>query len=99
MSNRKRQYYAVPPALKMRSVNGTAVNSGVSASLPMNKAKSQVFSVCIERTANGQWEVRDETGLKGGLFRDYRSALRFVKDEFLMQQLSLVSLTGGKRKG
>jgi hypothetical protein len=42
------------------------------------------------------WKVRDQSNLRGGLFRDYRAAARFIKHEFQLLQPSLVIVSGGK---
>jgi hypothetical protein len=42
------------------------------------------------------WKVRDQANLRGGVFRDYRAAARFIKHEFQLTQPSLVIVSGGK---
>jgi hypothetical protein len=42
------------------------------------------------------WDVRDQSNRRGGLFRDYRAAARFIKHEFQLTQPSLVIVSGGK---
>jgi hypothetical protein len=42
------------------------------------------------------WEVRDQSYLRGGLFRDYRSAAYFIKHEYHLAPPSHVIVNGGK---
>ena len=54
------------------------------------KQSSNISVVRLEQTAGGMWKVRDRANLRGGLFRDYRSAVRFIKHEFQLLQPSPV---------
>jgi hypothetical protein len=56
----------------------------------------QTQRINLEQTQGGMWKVRDQSNLRGGLFRDYRAAARFIKHEFQLLQPSLVIVSGGK---
>ncbi|MBX2806958.1 MAG: hypothetical protein KTR19_13370 [Hyphomicrobiales bacterium] len=67
-------------------------------SQPGNNAErsgQQANRVHLEKTPGGLWKVRDQDDLRGGVFRDYRSAARFIKHEFQLAQPSLVIVQGG----
>lgn len=94
MSKSKR--YATPQG------NGTSVPSRMSARLgasqpggPRQRLSQSPF-VRLHQIESGCWEVSDEANRRGGLFRDYRSAARFIKHEFQLMQPSLVIMSGGK---
>ena len=81
---------------------GTSVPSRMSARLdaaqpggPRARLSQSPF-VRLHQIESGCWEVSDEANRRGGLFRDFRSAARFIKHEFQMMQPSLVIVSGGK---
>jgi hypothetical protein len=96
MSGSHQQHHAAPHA------NGANVSMKLSASRraaqpgEIRKNKSQGRRVRIEQTVNGMWEVRDQSYLRGGLFRDYRSAAYFIKHEYHLAPPSHVIVNGGK---
>lgn len=96
MSNSEQHYAASRGCGANVSIKLPASISAVQlGQMPENK--SQGRRVRIEQTANGMWEVRDQLNLRGGLFRDYRSAARFIKHEFQLLQPSLVIVNGSKK--
>jgi hypothetical protein len=69
----------VPPrkALRERS----ALAAGASA-----------VHVRLEKLATGCWSVCEETGRRGGLFRDYASATLFIRREFAARRPTVVEM-------
>jgi hypothetical protein len=80
-SHQHQQHHAAPHE------NGANFSAGPRTVQPV---------VRLEQTPGGMWDVRDQSNRRGGLFRDYRAAARFIKHEFQLTQPSLVIVSGGK---
>ncbi len=53
---------------------------------------SGVVRVRLEQLATGCWSVEAAAGNRGGLFRDYASAKKFIRREFAARQLTVVEM-------
>lgn len=84
MPGSHQQHHAAPHA---NGANVSNLSAGPRAAQP---------AVRLEQTPGGMWKVRDQANLRGGVFRDYRAAARFIKHEFQLLQPSLVIVNGGK---
>ena len=60
-----------------------------------NEHTTQLTCVDVRQTESGLWEVRSQSDRRGGLFRDYRSAARFIKHEFQSEKNVTVVVNGG----
>ena len=54
------------------------------------KSAAKTCLVRLEKTAYGAWDVRNESGDRGGRFRDYKSAKVFIRREFADLQPTLI---------
>lgn len=61
---------------------------------PLETTSSQpparVVRVRLEKLVTGCWSVQAAAGDRGGLFRDYASATKFIRREFAAKQLTVV---------
>ena len=46
----------------------------------------------LEQLGPGRWSVRDAQDNRGGLFRDYASAMQFIRHEFAASQPTVVEM-------
>ena len=46
----------------------------------------------LEKLGPGRWLVRDAQDSRGGLFRDYASAMQFIRHEFAVSQPTVVEM-------
>ena len=64
--------------------------------LPLDEATRGFTSppvfIRLEKLGPGRWLVRDAEGNRGGLFRDYASAMKFVRREFAASQPTVVEM-------
>lgn len=51
---------------------------------------ASVVRVRLEKLATGCWSVQAVAGTRGGLFRDYASATKFIRREFAARQRTVV---------
>lgn len=51
---------------------------------------ARVVHVRLEKLATGCWSVQAVAGTRGGLFRDYASATKFIRREFAARQRTVV---------
>ena len=68
---------------------------GYGASTPATKASqacAPVLRVRLEKLATGCWSVQAAAGGRGGLFRDYASATKFIRLEFAVRQRTVVEM-------
>jgi hypothetical protein len=54
------------------------------------QACAHVVRVRLEKLATGCWSVQASAGTRGGLFRDYASATKFIRREFAARQRTIV---------
>lgn len=57
---------------------------------PLNQHPAHVIRVRLEELATGCWSVQASAGARGGLFRDYASATKFIRREFAARQRTIV---------
>jgi hypothetical protein len=57
---------------------------------PLNQHPARVIRVRLEKLATGCWSVQAGAGTRGGLFRDYASATKFIRREFSARQRTIV---------
>lgn len=81
------------PGLRKLKTNGDELSPHENAEPSFSASQARL--VRLEQTANGMWVVRSQSNLRGGLFRDYRSAAYFIKHNF---NPSLVIVNGGREK-
>lgn len=56
---------------------------------------SSPVRIRLEKLGPGRWLVRDAHDTRGGLFRDYASAMQFVRHEFAASQPTVVEMLLG----
>jgi hypothetical protein len=59
---------------------------------PPSRERPQVFM--LGQDSRGNWVVRDQTGLRGGLFVGRTEALRYVRDEARSHPRAIVMING-----
>lgn len=57
---------------------------------PFNLHPACVIHVRLEKLETGYWSVQAAAGARGGLFRDYASATKFIRREFAARQRTIV---------
>ena len=55
-----------------------------------NQPSAHVVRVRLEKLVTGCWSVQAVAGDRGGIFRDYDSATKFIRHEFAARQLTVV---------
>lgn len=58
-----------------------------------NQSPARVLRVRLEELATGCWSVQAAAGHRGGLFRDYASATKFIRREFTARQPTVVEIS------
>ena len=56
----------------------------------LSQPPARAVRVRLEKLATGCWSVQAVAGTRGGLFRDYASATKFIRREFAARQLTVV---------
>lgn len=56
----------------------------------LNQHPARVIRVRLEKLATGCWSVQAAAGARGGLFRDYASATKFIRREFAARERTVV---------
>ena len=57
---------------------------------PLNQHPACEIHVRLEKLATGCWSVQAAAGTRGGVFRDYASATKFIRREFAARQRTVV---------
>ena len=68
----------------------TILGSEAMLEPPLNQYPARVIRVRLEKLATGYWSVEVAAGARGGLFRDYASATKFIRREFAARQRTIV---------
>ena len=55
-----------------------------------NQPPAHAVRVRLEKLVTGCWSVQAVAGDRGGLFRDYASATKFIRHEFAAKQFTVV---------
>ena len=59
-----------------------------------SQPSARAVRVRLEKLATGCWSVQAVAGTRGGLFRDYASATKFIRREFAARQHTVVETLG-----